>query len=434
MKLNRNSRTIQRVTTSTLRLPNLMIKHHPKRQIAKAQKFLAANDQIPLVYAAPDGEILFGEEIWLALNANGATEVDVMFVNEKTPDELKAIRLALHRIPMEAMWDEQNVRIVLEELASADFDVELTGFDPLEIDNYLNLDLPNAHVEETGADIPAVDRRTVSKPGSIWGLGNHRIGCGSSTDLAFVRRVLGGQIAATCFADPSHSIDGDKFVSSKRRRPHRELTQGAGELSDDNYFRLFESSLSVLKACCRPSALLYVCTDWQHVMEMTVAGRACAMPLHQIITWVRSGADTGGIYGDQSAFICVFCAGNDTPQENPSLRPRGRNRTNVWNYPSPRGQLRVKPVALIADALRDATKRRDVVLDTFLRSGSTLMAAEETGRLCCGVEVDPRYVDVTIRRWQNATGRDAVLLETGEPFNASAQPRLAGPTESSYGG
>ena len=229
------------------------------------------------------------------------------------------------------MWDEQNVRIVLEELASADFDVELTGFDPLEIDNYLNPDLPKANVEETGADIPAVDERTVSKPDSIWGLGNHRIGCGSGTDLAFVRRVLGGQIAATCFTDPSHNIDGDKFVSSKRRRPHRELTQGAGELSDDNYFDLLRSSLSVLKACSLPSALLYVCTDWRHLMEMTVAGRACAMPLYQIITWVKSSADTGGIYRNQSEFVCIFCAGNATPQETPLLRRRGRYRTNVWN-------------------------------------------------------------------------------------------------------
>jgi DNA modification methylase len=434
MKLNRNSRTIQRVPTAALRLPDLVVKHHSKRQIAKVQKFLAANDQIPLVYADPSGEILFGEEIWLALTADGATDVDVMFVNGKSPHELKAIRLALHRIPMEAMWDEQNVRLALEELACVEFDLDLTGFDPPEIDNYLNLDLPKANVGENGADIPALDERPVSKPSSIWKLGKHRIGCGSGTDLAFVRRVLGGQVAATCFTDPSHNIDGGKCVSGKGARRHRELAQGTGELSDDKYFGLFGNSLSVLKACCRPSGLLYVCTDWQHVMEMTVAGRACAMPLHQIITWVKSSADTGGIYRNQSEFVCIFCAGNDAPIENPLLRRRGRYRTNVWNYPSPQGQHRAKPVALIADALRDATKRGDVVLDTFLRSGSTLMAAEETGRVCCGVEVDPRRVDVTIRRWQTATGREAVLLESGEPFNAFAQPRLAGPSETSNGG
>jgi hypothetical protein len=199
-----------------------------------------------------------------------------------------------------------------------------------------------------------------------------------------------------------------------------------------------------MKACCSPTALMHVCTDWRHVMEMTVAGRTCASPLYQIITWVKSDAAMGGIYRNQSEFICVFSAGTAVPLDNVELGRRGRNRTNVWNYPGvPRRgkkhddlfglQPTVKPVAMIADALRDVTKRRDVVLDTFLGSGSTLMAAEETGRVCRGVELDPLLVDVAIRRWQNATGRDAVLLETGEPFNASAQRRLAGPSETNDG-
>jgi DNA modification methylase len=204
------------------------------------------------------------------------------------------------------------------------------------------------------------------------------------------------------------------------------------------------NSLSVLKACCSSTALIYVCIDWQHLMEMTVAGRVCGMPLCQIITWVKSNAGMGGIYRNQSEFICVFRAGDDTPLNNAEFGRQRRNRTNVWHYPSmssfgkehdnllpPRPT--VKPIALIADALRDVTKRGDVVLDTFLDSGSTLMAAQETGRVCCGVEFDPLHVDVAIRRWQNATGRDAILLETGEPFNASTRRRLAGPPGATHG-
>jgi DNA modification methylase len=445
MSLKRNSRVIQRVPLDTLRLPDLVIKHHPKKQIEKAQKFLAANDQIPLIYAGPDGEILFGEEVWLALKANGALEVDAVFVHDKSPEELKAIRLALHRIPMEAKWDDQNVRLVLEELVRADFDLELTGFDAPEIDNYLNLDLPKANVEETGSDIPPVGTKPVSAPGSIWELGNHRIGCGSATDLAFVQRVLNGQTAATCFVDPPYNIKVDGFVSGNGRRRHREFVQGAGELSDNEYFGFLRNSISVLKACSSSAALIYACIDWRHVMEMTVAGRACGMPLYQIITWVKSNAGMGGIYRNQSEFICVFRAGQHTPLDNVELGRRGRHRTNVWNHAgmSSFGKERdtllglhptVKPVGMIADALRDVTKRGDVVLDSFLGSGSTLMAAEETGRICGGVELDPLYVDVAIRRWQNATGRDAVLRETGEPFNAFAQRRLSAPSEANHGG
>jgi DNA modification methylase len=416
---------------------------HPKKQIEKAQKFLAAHEQIPLVYAGPDGEILFGEEIWLALNANGATEVDAVIVNDKSSDELKMIRLALHRIPQDSKWDDENVRLVLEELVRVDFDLDLTGFDAPEIDNYLNLDLPKANVEETGTDIPPVDTNPVSTPGSIWELSQHRIGCGSATDLAFARRVLNGQTAAACFTDPPYNIKVAGFISGKGRHRHREFVQGAGELSDDKYFGLLRNALSVLKASCSSGALIYVCIDWRHVMEMTVAGRACGMPLYQIITWVKSNAGMGGIYRNQSEFICVFRAGEDTPLDNVELGRRGRNRTNVWNYAgmSSFGKERdsllglhptVKPVAMIADALRDVTKRGDVVLDTFSGSGSTLMAAEETGRICCSVELDPLYVDVAIRRWQNATGKDAVLLETGESFNALAQRCLAAPSEATH--
>jgi DNA methylase len=422
MRSNRNSLAVQRVPIDTLRLPSSAVLQHPKKQIEKAQKFLAAFDQIPAVLAAPNGEILFWEEIWLALKVSGATEVDATIVNDKSPDELKAIRLALHRISLDAKWDDQNVRIVLEELASVDFDLDLTGFDAPEIRNYLNLDLPKANVEETGSDIPPFGTNPVSVPDSIWGLDNHRIGCGNATDLAFVRRVLNGHTAAACFADPPYNVRADG--------QHREF-----------FFELLLNSFSVLQASCAPSALIYACVDWRHVMEMTVAGRACDMPLCQIITWVKSNAGTGGIYRNQSEFICVFRAGEDTPLDNVQLGRRGRNRTNVWHYPGMASfgeqcdglHPTVKPVAMIADALRDVTKRGDVVLDSFLGAGSTLMAADETGRLCCGIELDPLHVDVAIRRWQNATGRDAVLLETGEPFNAFDQRCLAAPSEATHG-
>jgi hypothetical protein len=189
---------------------------------------------------------------------------------------------------------------------------------------------------------------------------------------------------------------------------------------------------------------VYACIDWRHVMEMTVAGRACDMPLYTICVWTKTNGGMGGIYRNAHEFVCVFRAGADQPLDNVELGRHGRNRTTVWSYPGmssfgkERDQLlgshpTVKPVAMIADVLRDVTKRGQVVLDTFLGSGSTLMAAQETGRICCGVELDPLYVDVTIRRWQNATGRDAVLVDTGEAFNDVAQRLLAAPSEANDG-
>jgi hypothetical protein len=445
MRVNRNSRDIQRLPVDALRLPALQVQANPKKQIEKSKKFLAEFDQIPLVYAAPDGEILFGEEIWLALKQDGRAEVDVVIIHDKSPAELRAISLALHRIPADAHWNDENVRLVLEELEAVGIDLDLTGFDAPEVDSYLNLDLPKGNVEESGSDIPPIEAHPVSTPGSIWFLGPHVLGCGSATDLVFVQRLLTGRLASAAFVDPPYNIKVGGFVSGKGRHRHREFVQGSGELSDDAYFHLLRNSLSVLKASCEPSALIYACIDWRHVMEMTVAGRASSLPLYQIVTWVKSNGGMGGIYRNQTEFICVFSAGEASPLNNVELGRRGRNRTNVWNYAgmSSFGKDRdrllelhptVKPVAMIADALRDVTKRGQIVLDTFLGSGSTLMAADETGRLCAGVELDPLYVDVAIRRWQNATGRAAVLLETGEPFDKAAQRRLAAPSERNHGG
>ena len=431
----KNSVVIERVLIDTLRLAPVSLLIHPKKQIEKAQKFLAAFDQVPVVYAEPNGDIIGGEEIWLALKANGDSEVNVIFVNDKTPAEIKAIRLALHRLPLDAKWDAENLTAVMSELASINFDLDLTGFDAPQIDVYLSLDVPKANVEENGADIPSPELTPVSQRGSIWKLGRHRVGCGDATDLAFVSAILDNQQAHVCFVDPPYNIPVDGFISGKGRHHHHEFLQGSGELSSADFFAFLRHSFSVLKSNCAPTALIYACIDWRHVKEMTVAGHACDMPLYQIVTWVKSNGGMGGIYRNQSEFICVFKAGDATPLDNVELGRHGRNRTNVWNYPGmssfgiERDSLlgmhpTVKPVAMIADALRDVTKRGEIVLDTFLGSGSTLIAAEETGRSCRGVELDPIYVDVAIRRWQNATGRDAILSGTGQTFSSVAERRV----------
>lgn len=218
--------------------------------------------------------------------------------------------------------------------------------------------------------------------------------------------------------------------------------QAAGELSDDAFFVLLRRSLEVLRTSCTPTALIYSCIDWRHVTELNVAARSCGMQLYNICVWVKPNGGMGGIYRNAHQFICVYRAGDQQPLDNVELGRHGRNRTNVWSsyggmssFGKDRDELlgshpTVKPVAMIADALRDVTKRGSLVLDTFLRSGSTLMAAHETGRLCCGVELDPLYVDVAVRRWQSATGRDAVSVETGETFSTTRQQRLAVSSES----
>jgi hypothetical protein len=228
------------------------------------------------------------------------------------------------------------------------------------------------------------------------------------------------------------------FISGKGRNRHRAFVQGSGELTDDQYFFLLRDAFAVLQSQSSANALIFSCIDWSRIMEMLVAARTCGLPLYQIVAWINSNGGMGGIYRNQHELICIFRAGKGSPLDNVELGKRGRNRTNVWQHyggMSSFGNGRderlglhptAKPVAMIADALRDCTKRCDVVADTFAGSGSTLMAAEETGRHFRGVELDPLYVDVAVRRWQNLTGREAVSFATGEPFK-SVRQRLISP-------
>ena len=269
--------------------------------------------------------------------------------------------------------------------------------------------------------------------GSIWLLGKHRVGNGSATDQEFVNRVVGDRTAAACFVDSTYHIASDNFIGGNDHRWHRKSTRNSVERSADDYSALLRDSLAVLKECCRPGAYVFACTDWQHVMEMTGAGRACNMPLVQLVAWTKSDGQMNGLYRNCHELVCVFQVGNAALPGVERGRRR-RTRGNVWNYHLPslgqdssevaNARPTLKPVAMVADALRDVTKRGEIVVDTFLKLGSTLIAAQQTGRICCGVELDSLSVDVAIRRWQNVTGRDAVLLETGQPFNEIARRRL----------
>jgi hypothetical protein len=444
MLLRSNSVAVERVAIDSLRAAEPAVRRHPKKQFNKLCHSLAKYGQVTPILVTPEREIIDLELVWRAQKANGATHVDVIVIRDKSPEDIKALRLMLNRSATDAVWDNEALRTVLQDLIDLDFDLELTGFDPPEIDLHLTLDLPHANVEENGSDIPAVDLKAVSSRGSIWALGDHRIGCGNATDHSFVSRVLAGRLAHVSFVDMPYNIPVHGFISGKGSHRHREFLQGAGELSTEEYFALVKNSLFVLKICSLPTALIYACIDWRHVKEMTVAGHACDMPLYTICVWTKTNGGMGGIYRNAHELVCVFRAGTATPRDNVELGRHGRNRTNVWSYPGMtafgkgRDELlgmhpTVKPVAMIADALRDVTRRGDVVLDTFAGSGAVLMAAQETGRICCCVELDPLYVDVAVRRWQNATGREAVRLETGEGFNSIAQRLLNAPSESNRG-
>src|SRR5208337_5053860 len=208
-----------------------------------------------------------------------------------------------------------------------------------------------------------------------------------------------------------------------------EFAMASGEMTDLEFTRFLVTAISLFARWSTEGSLHFICIDWRHIAQLLAAGREVYQRLVNICVWVKSNAGMGSFYRSQHEFVCVFRNGRGAHRNNVMLGQYGRNRTNVWTYPSinsfgragDEGNLlalhpTVKPVALVADAIMDCTERRDVVLDGFLGSGTTVIAAERTGRRCYGLELDPIYVDVIVRRWQAFTRGDARHALTGKSF------------------
>jgi DNA modification methylase len=416
LKIIPNSRETQLRPIDSVKPYDRQLRRHDRRKINKLKKLIGHFGQVVPIIVDANQIIIDGHAVWQAMRELGSGDIATITVAGRSNPEIKALRLALNRLTAEAAWDNQELRAEFEDLISLSFDLDLTAFDAAEIDHVLELDLPHANVVEDEEQIPAVQAQAVTKPGDIWACGDHRLGCGNAQDGGFAARVRGGVLVDVCFTDPPYNVPIAGFVSGKGRNQHREFVQGTGEMSPDEFTGFLAAALNVLQASSSPRALIYTCMDWRHVHELLDAGRQCGLELYNICVWAKSNAGMGSLYRNQHELICVFKAGSETPANNVELGRHGRNRSNLWTYRgfnafgNERDELlamhpTVKPVTMVADALRDVTKRGGSVLDTFMGSGSTLIAAEETGRRCFGTELDPLYVDVAIRRWQIHTCR-----------------------------
>ena len=316
--------------------------------------------------------------------------------------------------------------IELQHLLTIDseFDVTVTGFEIPEIDLLLAGDDkpdPDDDFEVSNAS------RSISQSGSLWQLGRHRILCANSIEQNSFSKLLVTKRANVVFVDPPYNLVIDGHVSGKGSIRHREFEMASGEMSEFEFISFLTASLRLLSRYSASGSVHFVCMDWRHMAELIAAGKEVYESLLNLCVWAKNTGGMGSLYRSRHELVFVFSNGKGKHQNNVQLGRFGRNRTNVWEYPSintlsksgEEGNLlalhpTVKPVALIADALLDCSARGDLVLDAFLGSGSTLMAAERTGRSCCGIEIDPIYVDTAIKRWQRYTGDHAIEAITGK--------------------
>jgi DNA modification methylase len=220
------------------------------------------------------------------------------------------------------------------------------------------------------------------------------------------------------FLDPPYNVRV-KGIVGRGRIKHEEFAMASGELSRGEFVEFLSKTLDTAASVSRDGAVHYVCMDWRHLAELWDAGQAIYGAVLNLAVWVKSNAGQGSFYRSQHELIGVFRVGNEPHLNNVELGRHGRNRSNVWHYAGANtfraGRMEdlkshptVKPVALVCDAIKDCTRRGEIVLDTFAGSGTSILAAERVGRRAYALEIEPRFVDVAIRRWQKFTGKDAI--------------------------
>jgi DNA modification methylase len=413
---------------------------HPERHIKQLAKSIEAfGFNCPLLIDH-ENRVIAGHGRLLAVKHLGWQEVPTIRLEHLTPEQMRAFAIADNRLSDISVWDDRLLAENLKALSEADldFDLEVIGFDLPEIDLRIQSlgDLSDEPADESDSSVAAGP--AVSVVGDVWQLGPHRIVCGSALEPATYEALLGSGRAAMVFTDPPYNVPIAGHVSGKGSIQHREFAMASGEMSQAAFTDFLSQALAGMKGACTSGALLYVCMDWRHLEELTAAGNAQQLELKNLCVWDKGCGGMGSLYRSQHELVFVYKAGAGTHTNNVQLGKFGRNRTNVWTYPGVNSFARetgegnllalhptVKPVALVADALLDASERGDLVLDPFLGSGTTVIAAEKTGRIGMGIELDPHYIDTAVRRWQRLTGKAAVHALTGQSFDAAATERSA---------
>jgi DNA modification methylase len=416
-----------------LSLPAKSLRVHTSGQIKKIGRSLSVfGFLIPIVIDEADC-VLVGIGRLCAARNLGFTEVPTIQVTHLSDAQKKAFAIAENRLVEIGKWDDKVLAEQLAELSliNLDFDLEVTGFEVAELD--LRIESLNLNVDQSDpADIvPAAPTgEPVSRLGDVWMLGRHRLLCGDALDPVAYTALMRGKKADLVFTDPPYNVRIDGNATGFGAIHHREFAMACGEMTSAEFQTFLLSACALLARHSENGSIHYVCMDWRHSVEMLAAGASVYTEHKNICVWNKSNGGMGSLYRSQHEFVFVFKNGNAPHQNNVQLGRFGRYRTNVWNYPGANSMGRgteegnllalhptAKPVKLVADAILDCSARGDLVLDPFIGSGTTLMAAERVGRRCYGLEIDPLYVDTIIRRWQAQTGDDAVHESTGRRFN-----------------
>jgi len=417
--------------------PKRILKKYSKRQVQLLKASVSRFGVVRPILIDAEQRIVAGHGIWLAAKELGVAAVPVIVADHLSKEELRVYALLDNKSAELSEWDDELLRLELGDLVNLDLggdldiNLDLTGFTTSEIDGRLDVSIgTDAEAEE---DIPELEATAVTKVGSLWIMGNHKLVCGNALEGDSYQRLLGSERAQMIFSDAPYNVPIDRYVSGHGKIKHREFQMAAGEMTEPQFTGFLHTAFDLAVHHSINGSIHFQCMDWHHMGEMLAAGRASYSELKNLVIWYKIGtAGLGSFYRSQHELLFVWKNGTQPHINNFGLGETGRFRSNVWSLPGLGGfgkgrdkaladHPTQKPVSLVADAIRDCSRRGGIILDPFGGSGTTLIAAEKTGRRARLIELDPLYCDVTVRRWQQHSGKAAIDAATGQTFDALAQ-------------
>lgn len=403
-------------------------RQHDTKQLIKIQNSIEKFGFINPILVDEHNEVIAGHVRLAAARLAHLPQVPVIRLEHLSTAQKKAYRIADNKLAELGTWSIENLQLEFQELEKLDLDFSLgiTGFDMGDID--LILESKEAKADPKANNIPFIpDNEVVTREGDIWILGEHRIICGNSLQKETLSQLMEDKKADMVFTDPPYNVKINGHVCGAGNVQHKEFKFASGEMTSEEFTQFLKTSFELLCMFSKDGSLHYICMDWRHIKEIMTAAEVYDQ-FKNLCVWRKDNAGMGSFYRSQHELIFMFKHGKEPHINNVELGIHGRYRTNVWCYPSvntpseENAEKRamhptVKPVEMIKDAILDASNRGGVVLDTFLGSGSTLIAAEKAGRICYGVELEPKYVNTAIRRYESlGEKRSAVHMGSGKTY------------------
>lgn len=423
------ARTLETLPLDQLRPWPRNARIHSRKQVRQIADSIAQFGFTNPVLIDGENRILAGHGRVEAARELGMATAPCLRVDHMSAAEKRAYVLADNKLALNAGWDEELLALELKELMAAeiDFDVGLTGFSIAEVDHLIEGLAPTEPGDPADDQLPDPDALpSRCRPGDIWQLGPHRLVCGNALDPAVVSSLMDNEKAEMVFTDPPYNVAIEGHVSGLGKIRHREFAMASGEMTRAEFTAFLSTAFAHLTGHSLDGAIHFVCMDWRHMGEVLEAGAASYTELKNLIVWVKDNGGMGSFYRSRHELIFAFKTGTAPHHNSFELGQHGRYRTNVWEYRGVNtlkaGRLdeltlhpTVKPVALIADAIKDVSRRGGIVLDLFGGSGSTLIAAHKTGRRARLCEIDPVDCDRILRRWEIFAKDDAECVACGFP-------------------